>query len=59
MKQYVILISPEIGLPTVISKASFEYIDFIRAGYKEIYIGTKRDCLEEADEMLSEMYAYN
>lgn len=59
MKQYVILVQPEYGLPHVVSSNNSDYLDFLAAGYQVIYSGNKKDCEEQAEEMIAEMYEYN
>ena len=53
---FVLLISPEYGLPVVVSRNDRSYPDYIMAGYKEIDTGTKAEMQDAAEEMLSDLY---
>ena len=41
------------GLPTVISKNNAYYPDYIMAGYEIVFEGSKTDCENVADEMIT------
>lgn len=53
---YVILMKPEIGLPTVISEESRHYPEFIQSGYEEVSKGTRREMEDVAAEMIENIY---
>jgi hypothetical protein len=47
-KTYSVFIS-NYGLPTVVSKWSLTYPDFVQSGYQEVFSGTKAECEAYAD----------
>jgi hypothetical protein len=53
---YVVISKEEIGLPTVISQENKDYPTFLMAGYEEIAKGTKRECEDIAEEILTAFY---
>lgn len=53
---YVILMKPEIGLPTVLSQNSEHYPSFVMLGYEEVAKGTKREMETVAEEMIENIY---
>lgn len=51
---YVVLTKESTGgLPTVISRNSAYFADYIQSGYEIVFEGYKKDCQDVADEMLT------
>ena len=51
---YSVLVS-QYGLPTVLSRNSLKYPEFIQSGnYEEVMIGTRKECQDHADQITEE-----
>lgn len=56
MTKFAIVTLADYKLPHIVRVGSIEFVDYLMAGYKEIFEGSKRDCNEEEERMLEDMY---